>query len=164
MKLHSLRRRTSVATGAAVLSIALLGAACAEGDDDAGDTAQVETTGTETDTETDTTDTETGTEAGTETDGDAGTTGEINGRVGATYASNVFALIGSDVESEGQVLVVTDDESVDVNTADTVSIDGEVTTFDDPAVEEALGEDYERFEADFSGSTVVVADSITVQE
>lgn len=154
MKLHTLHRRTSVATGAAVLSIALLGAACADGDD----TAQSGQTEAATDDATEET-TETETEAG----GDAEATGDINGRVGAKYASNVFALVGSDVEAEGQVLVVTDD-SVEVRTADTVSIDGEIVPFTDPSVEEALGEDYERFEADFQSSQVIVAEAISVQE
>lgn len=154
MKLHTLRHRSSIATGAAVLSIALLGAGCADDGADVDDSGQIEATDTETET--------TGTEAETGDD-TAAAEGDVNGRVGAKYASNVFALVGSDVESEGQVIVVTDGET-EVSTADTVSIDGEVVEFSDPSVEEALGEDYERFEADFQNSTVIVAESITVQE
>lgn len=156
MKLHTLRRRTSVATGAAVLSIALLGAACSDGGEDVSDSGQIEATETPTDATTgDATEAETG--------GDAAVEGDINGRVGAKYASNVFALVGADVETEGQLIVITDG-STEVSTADTVAIDGEVVAFTDPSVQEALGENYERFEADFQNSQVVVAEGISVQE
>lgn len=151
MKLHTLRNRASVATGAAVLSIALLGAACSDGDDVA-DSGQLEAT----ETPTDGTTTEPAAGAGADVEGD------FNGRVGAKYASNIFALVGSDVEAEGQVIVVTDGET-EVRTADTVAVDGEVVPFTDPSVEEALGEDYERFEADFQNSQVIVAEAISVQ-
>ena len=153
MKLHTLRHRSSVATGAAVLSIALLAAGCADDGSDVADSGQVEATETATD---EATEAETG-------DDSAAAEGDINGRVGAKYASNVFALVGSDVESEGQLIVVTDGE-IEVRTADTVAIDGEVVPFTDPSVEEALGEDYERFESDFQNSSVIVAESISVQE
>lgn len=156
MKLHTLRHRSSVATGAAVLSIALLGAGCADDGADVNDSGQIEATVTESETGA------TGTEAETGDDA-AAAEGDVNGRVGAKYASNVFALVGSDVESEGQVIVITDGET-EVSTADTVSIDGEVVPFTDPSVQEALGEDYERFEADFQSSSVIVAESISVQE
>lgn len=154
MKLHTLRRRTSVATGAAVLSIALLGAACSDGGEDVADSGQTEATETPTDATTG---------DATETGGDAAVEGDINGRVGAKYASNVFALVGADVETEGQLIVITDG-STEVRTADTVAIDGEVVPFTDPSVQEALGENYERFETDFQNSQVVVAEAISVQE
>lgn len=153
MKLDILRKRTSVATGAAVLSIALLGAACGDGGDvaDQGQTEATETPAAD--------DTTTEPEAG----GDADVQGDFTGRVGATYSANVFALVGSDVETDGQLIVVTDG-SVDVNTADSVAIDGELVPFTDQAVQDALGENYERFEADFGSAQVIVAEAISIEE
>lgn len=159
MNLSTLRKRS--AATALVLSVAVLGAACAEGED--ATSVGQEQTETTTDEGTEPAD-----DAATdETDGDA--EGEApadgkTGRVGAKYAANVFTLVGTDETEDGKIVAITDG-SVDVRTSQTVVYEGEVLDFTDAKVEEALGaEQFEQLKPDFEKKQVLLVSSYSVQE
>jgi hypothetical protein len=150
MKLSSLRARS--AATALILSVAVLGAACAE-TDDVSSAGQEQSTETETEAATPDAEGETSSEAA----------GSKTGRVGAKYAANVFTLVGTDETEDGRIVAITDG-SVDVRTSDTLSYDGEVIDFTDPRIAEVLGEEaYAVLESNLEGGQVLLIETYSVQ-
>jgi hypothetical protein len=145
-------------TGALVACVGLLGAACSDGGDDVTSPGQTEAA------------TETETMTGDDTaadEGDAGVTieaeaeTELSGTVGATYASYAFNLIGSD---EADRIIVIHDGSTDVNVSNSVTVEGELHEYSDQAVQDALGENAERFADEAEGVQILLAATVTVGE
>lgn len=149
--------RSRTLAGAAVLSVALVGAACSDADDAGTDAGQTQPA----DEETTPSDTEPGTD---EASPDEASGEEIAGRVGATYTANAFVLTGAEVAGEEGTILVVHQSDTRIRTAQTVHIDGEVVPFDDPQVQEILGDQVEDLSTAYADAEVVLAESVTVQE